>query len=89
MMTIIHIVEVAIVAKILYRVANFLLGRKINKKGKKEKGIIGKLLYLTSRNIHYRLDDRIKAQKEKRLANSQQTSSNVVSIQSYKKAKAK
>lgn len=88
MITIIHILEVAVVAKILYRISKFFFGIGF-KKGKKEKGIVGKLLYLASRNIHYKLDDKIKSQKEKRLAESQQTSSNVVQMKNYKRAKAK
>lgn len=85
----INIIELAIIAKVSYKVIKFFFVRKKYEKNKKGKSILGKISYIISENIHHHLDQRIKAQIAKRTADiTQQSQNNVVDFKKYTKTKS-
>jgi len=77
----INILEIAIILRVLYKTVRWLWGGR--KKRKYRKTILGKVILLISRRIHYSLDCMIKKQKES-LANSKQDQKKVIDFRRYK-----
>lgn len=78
MTTILHLVEIYILGKIIWKAARFFIG---GKRGKRGKSITGKIFTLTSRAIHHKLDIAMRKQKEVQGYNA-----NIVPFKRYKKA---
>lgn len=83
--TVINLVEIIIIAQVLYKIGRFFLTKKKYGKNKKGKSIIGKVAYLISNNMHYCLDNRIKAQIKRNADERQQSSNKVIEIKKYKR----
>ncbi len=98
--TMINIIELIVIAKFIFTIMRFTVrgrngskykGKNIKTNYKRKRSIIGKILLLISRNLHYRLDLIIKKQKES-LANTKSDQStqdsknfeNVINLKKYK-----